>query len=414
MDIPQSSLRFAYNILVASLFIFISYIVNRPIQGHKLSIGRLFFSGAHDIKYQATIASATYTFTFTTASLTWRLHLPRATDPRWCTITCDSIFYTSTTGDVSTERLETVLWFFPVFFRYTAGPWVNITLDGLRIRVRRSTETPYFIQKLRENLVGTFLTGEILRADVFRTTFRFAGLSERPELKPEGYTRPKDMLHAEEPSEDTEDGESVRTSDDDGYASAGDSEEVERCDGEDEEQGKEDRKYRTQPLTPYHDDEMAFNVLARTLHINNHEGRIYTFGRIDSQIRRDWTRDRGSLVLVAEECRWVHVHFPFERVAPRTGFTQLLSSFFHFPIDLVRTFNYPVSSTDLYITRVDVTFDSFRLRDAELLRQGFSLIRQKTMTSGIDFSDMFLDAVMHACRPAPGSDGAHEGEDGRD
>ncbi len=40
---------------------------------------------------------------------------------------------------------------------------------------------------------------------------------------------------------------------------------------------------------------------------------------------------------------------------------QLLSSFLHFPIDLVRTFSLPVSSTNLYITRVDVTFDTFRV-----------------------------------------------------
>ncbi|RPD69397.1 hypothetical protein L226DRAFT_555218 [Lentinus tigrinus ALCF2SS1-7] len=322
MDIPQSSLRFAYTILVSSLFAFLSYVLDRPINGHKLSIGRFCLFGAYDIKYKATVFSETYTFTFTAASLTWRFHLPSASNPRWCTLTCDSIFYTSTTGDISTASLETIL----------------------------CTETPYFIQRLRENLVGTFLTGEVLRADVFRTTFRFAGLSERPEEKP--------------------------------------------------------------PLTAHDDDEMSFAVLARGLHINNREGRIYTFGRIDSQIRRDWVRDRGSLALVAEECRWVHVYFPFEYVAPRSGFTSLLSSLFHFPIDFVRTFNYPVSSTNLYVTRLDVTFDRFRLRDAELLKQGFSLVQEKSITSGIDWSDVFFDAVMHACKPA--DEPQPEDGDGRD
>ncbi|RPD64549.1 hypothetical protein L227DRAFT_518868 [Lentinus tigrinus ALCF2SS1-6] len=357
MDIPQSSFRFAYTILVSYLFTLLSYVLNRPINGHKLSIGRFSLFGAYDIKYKATVFSETYTFTFTAASLTWRFHLPSASNPRWCTLTCDSIFYNSTTGDISTASLETILWFFPVFFRQTAGPWANITIDGLRIRVHRSTETPYFIQRLRENLVGTFLTGEVLRADVFRTTFRFAGLSERPEEKPVG-------------------------------------------------------KYCTKPLTAHDDDEMSFAVLARGLHINNREGRIYTFGRIDSQIRRDWVRDRGSLALVAEECRWVHVPFPFECVAPRSGFTSLLSSLFHFPIDLVRTFNYPVSSTNLYVTRLDVTFDCFRLRDAELLKQGFSLVQEKSITSGIDWSDVFLDVLMHACKPA--DEPQPEDSDGRD
>ena len=40
-----------------------------------------------------------------------------------------------------------------------------------------------------------------------------------------------------------------------------------------------------------------------------------------------------------------------------------------------------------------------QLRDAELLRQGFALVREKSITSGIDWSDVFLDALMDACKP---------------
>ena len=301
MDVPQSPLPLAYSILVSAFYALLSYLLNRPFHGHKLSIGRLTLSGAHNIKYSATVDYATYTYTFTAASLSWRFHLPRASDPCWCTITCASIFYASSTGDISTTCLEVVLWFFPVLFRHTAGPWANVNIDGLRVRVFRSTETPYFIQRLRENLVGTLLTGEVLRADVFRTTFRFAGLSERPEDKPVAYPKSDEGLGTSD-DEDTSDSE---------YQEADDEEEEEN----------EDSKYRTKPLKPYDEDEMSFAVLTRGLHINNREGRIYTFGRIDSQIRRDWVRDRGSLALVAEECRWVRVHFPFERVAPRAGFT---------------------------------------------------------------------------------------------
>lgn len=39
----------------------------------------------------------------------------------------------------------------------------------------------------------------------------------------------------------------------------------------------------------------------------------------------------------------------------------MLASLLHFPIDLVRTFNDPSSSLNLYVTRLDVTFDSFRV-----------------------------------------------------
>lgn len=40
---------------------------------------------------------------------------------------------------------------------------------------------------------------------------------------------------------------------------------------------------------------------------------------------------------------------------------QLVSSILHFPIDLVRTFNNPIGSVNLYATRLDVTFDAFRV-----------------------------------------------------
>ena len=65
-------------------------------------------------------------------------------------------------------------------------------------------------------------------------------------------------------------------------------------------------------------DELRFNLVARALHIVDGTGRVYAFGAVDSQLRRDWTADRGSFALVAEDCRWVRVPFAFERVARRT------------------------------------------------------------------------------------------------
>ena len=41
---------------------------------------------------------------------------------------------------------------------------------------------------------------------------------------------------------------------------------------------------------------------------------------------------------------------------------QLFSSFFHFPSDLIRTFKHPVNNANLYVSRLDVTFDAFRVR----------------------------------------------------
>ncbi|KAI0352223.1 hypothetical protein OH77DRAFT_1523491 [Trametes cingulata] len=394
---PDSSLVFAARLFFFIACAFWSYLLNRPVGGHRLRIGRLSWSAAHDIRYEGTLYAKSYSFAYSAASLTWAFHRPRPADPRWLTVTVHDILYTSSTGDVSTARLETVLWFFPVLFRWTAGPWADVTIDGLRIKVQKSTATPYWIQRLRENLVSTFLTGEFLRADVFRTSVRFAGLSEHEEDKPKAYTDPRSKLAAEEPGEDEGDEEEEEecgccapssTRGSNGHATYAHQEEADALADAD--------AYKTQPLRAVDDDELRFSALARRVHINNTEGRIYTFGAIDAQMRRNWAEDRGSFAMVAEECRWVKVHFPFERVAPRAWFTQLLSSLLHFPIDLVRTFNYPVSSMNLYVTRVDVTFDSFRLRDAELVRQGFSLAREKAITSNIDWSDVFFDALVDA------------------
>ncbi|KAI0707615.1 hypothetical protein C8Q76DRAFT_859880 [Earliella scabrosa] len=420
MEIPQSSLGVSLNILTASFFALLSYLFDTPVRGSRLTIGRLAFSAAHDIHYEAIVGNKTYTFAFNASSLTWRFHLPRAPNPRWATITCNSIYYTSTTGEISTARIEVILWFFPVLFRQTSGPWVNVTLDDLRIKVYHSSATPYFVQRLRENLVGTMLTGEVLRADVFRTSMRMSGLTERPRDKPTGFTQPGDKLYAGEPAaerhgdrgedepneveegDDTDNTDYTEDTDDTDDGCESDSDAVEEDEGAPYGHTNElsfESEDPTKPLRRHNDDELCFSVLARQLHIHNTEGRIYTFGSIDSQIRRDWTQNRGSLAMVAEECRWVHVHFPFERVAPRSWWTQLFSSFFHFPSDLVHTFKHPVNNANLYVSRLDVTFDSFRLRDAELLKQGFYLIREKSITARVDWSDVFFDAITHAIAP---------------
>ncbi|KAI0801527.1 hypothetical protein C8Q74DRAFT_1314635 [Fomes fomentarius] len=398
MQIPNSSLGVALNILASAFYALLSYILGVPVHGHRLTIGRLALSAAHDIRYEATLGEndKPYSLSFKASALTWRFHVPRAPNPRLCVLTMRSIYYTSTTCDISSAQLEAVVWFFPVLFRQTSSPWTDITLDDLRILVYTSTETPYFIRCLRQNLVSTLLTGEVLRADVFRTSMRFSGLTEHPEDKPTGFTRPTHKPSTDEPDgyrhKDEVEDEAVETDDDEnGYASDSDSDSDTKVISDEHASVRQ-----TQPLKTQDDHEICFNIIARQLLMHNTEGRIYSLGRFDSQVRRDWTQNRGSFVLVAEECRWVHVHFPFERVVPRSWLAQLCSSLFHFPIDLVRAFNYPVSGTNLYVTRLDVTFDSFRLRDAELLKQGFSLIREKSTTSHIDWSNVFLDAITQA------------------
>lgn len=324
----HSALLSVWHLLLYVLSAFLSYLLNYPINGQHLRIGRLSLFAAYDIRYEGTLYDKAYSFKYTSASISWRVSLPRSDNPRWLTITARDILYTSSSGDISTTTLETVLWFFPFLFRFTAGPWANVSVDGLCIRVQKSTATPYWIQVMRETLVSTFLTGEFLRADVFRTTVRFAGLSEHPDDKPAAYTDPNGVPL--DPRSSTENGSGDRSDDD---AAEDDDDEpcgccapgsAARSNGistythqEEADAFARADENKTGPLRVEDEDEVRLGALARRVHINDTQGRMCTFGSIDAQLRRNWAEDRGSFAMVAEECGWVRVHFPFERVAAR-------------------------------------------------------------------------------------------------
>lgn len=60
----------------------------------------------------------------------------------------------------------------------------------------------------------------------------------------------------------------------------------------------------------------------------------------------------------------------------------------------------------MHVPRLDVTFDRFRLRDADLVRQGAIFLRREYVTfqdqQGMDISgflqDMFWEGVLGKCR----------------
>ncbi|TBU58122.1 hypothetical protein BD310DRAFT_820081 [Dichomitus squalens] len=333
----ESSLELFCAVLVSVFYSAISYLLGRPFFGHRLSIGRLTLWTARDVHFEAALFSKTYRCSFRIPLIAWSFHIPRSVEPRWCTITLHDIFYKSPTGDISIGRFELVLWFFPVFFRQSTQPWGNVVIDDFRVLVFRSIQTPYYIHRLREKLVSALLTGDVMRCDMARTTCRFSGVS--------------DLVS--------------------------------------------DGRYTTVPMRTSDKDEMCFSWLSRQLHIYNCDSRVYAFGSIDAQVRRSWSEDRGSFVMNAEELRWVHVPYPFEMVSPRGGLTQLFSSLFHFPLDLMRIIHSPSTSVNLLITRLDVRFDAFRIRDAEMLRQGLLLLREKAKANNIHWNDLFVDALAY-------------------
>ncbi|KAL6307791.1 hypothetical protein BKA93DRAFT_823130 [Sparassis latifolia] len=350
-----------------------------------LTIGHfsLLTLSVHDVRYESSLFSGTYSFLFTCSHIALRFHLPTRRHPRWFTFSAKSMFYTCTTADISVSSLDTTLWAFPLLLRQTAGPWANVVLDGLRIRVYRSNATPEWIRRLRENLIGTICTGEILRLDDFWTNVELSGLSDTVLVS-----------KLSGGSADHYDGGEERV------ANAAGEEEITDSDADWEEEAKEevDPRKGEKPLLPvflHGKDEMRMSAFARQLHLHNTEARIYTFGRVDAQLRRDWNEDKGSFVMVAEEARWVRVHWTYQREV--TGFwTQLFTSLMQFPLDLSNVLRFPMGTINLYVTRADITFDEFRIRDAELIKQAFSIIREKTRLSDIPWGDVFFDALVAA------------------
>jgi len=242
--------------------------------------------------------------------------------------------------------------------------------------------------------VGAVLEGEIYRMDDFKTSVRFSGMSEADveEKAPDGSA-------AEAADGDVysgvQDGE-VKTEDvgcdDDGPpGTCVDSLTGQHEDSKIVQSGSKD--FRAQSDHPADQDEMCISAYARQLHLNNFEGRAYSFGAVDAQFRRNWTADRGSFVLIAKESRWVRVHWTFEREKTKSWWFQVFSSILQFPYDLAHALHYPMTSINLYVSRVDAHFDDFRTRDAELVLQSISVIREKMFQADIQWQDVLVDGI---------------------
>jgi len=97
--------------------------------------------------------------------------------------------------------------------------------------------------------------------------------------------------------------------------------------------------------------------------------------------------------MVARGCRWVKVPWIYEMDAAPSFWMQLASSILHFPYDLTHVVNYPMTTINLYIPRADITFDNFRLRDAELVPQSLAVVEEKLVNSNIQWPDLFADVI---------------------
>ena len=303
------------NILLCALAAVASLVLRRQVGQHILRIGKIVLLdlSLNDVHYSGTLYDQTYHFTFTSARLVLRFHWPTKFCPRWLTFRTKDVLYRSSTADISAGDLSVTLWFFPFLFGQTAGPWINVGIDDFRIRVFGSHATPKYIKLLRQNLVGTVLGGKILKLDDFGTSVRCSGFTEsavESEVDPDADGKNE---HREKvPSTVPQDGPyHEKLGDPDGAAD----ESIAGENGGFKDSSRKVPEKRSAEAVPYinrEQDEVRISAYARGLMMDNTEGRVYTFGSVDAQLRRNWVANRGNFVMIAKESRWVRVPFSHE------------------------------------------------------------------------------------------------------
>ncbi|KAF8891177.1 hypothetical protein CPB85DRAFT_1332555 [Mucidula mucida] len=130
---------------------------------------------------------------------------------------------------------------------------------------------------------------------------------------------------------------------------------------------------------------------------NTFNHRMYTFGQIDGELRRNWDNDYGALYLLAQNCRWTL--YPVD--ANNWHLWQIFYKTISFLPDVLPKFiQNPLTIGDLFIDRCEVTFAHFRLRDAELLKQGGTMLKinldralRQNAFQGFSW-DIFMDALI--------------------
>jgi hypothetical protein len=240
-------LFFLLFLLLISFLLLYSRISDHKITIKRVQLGLLTFS-IFEVGYERHSTESH----FACSKTMLHLHLPRPSAPYWGTFTVCDMEYIDSDCHISASQLDAKLWFFPLFFRFTAGPWITVQLDDLRIRVFSSSDTPYYIKAMRQDLIAAISKGEILRLDDFKLDCNLGGLS-------------KAMLGDYEADKGVE--------------------------------------------------EVRISVSGTQCHIVTAERRYYTFPDVVAQLRRNWVRDNGTFVMIAKNSKWSRIHSPYQRYA---------------------------------------------------------------------------------------------------
>jgi len=234
---------FMLSSLIALLFTSAFFFLRRF--GHVVTVCRMTLFTLQGLTY----TTPTFSTSIDNLSLEW--HWPRRKSPYWLIITCNKSDYKDAGCYISLDRGVVKMWFFPRYFRVTAGPWIEARLEGFTIHVTTSKRIPGYIDRLKKNIVHSVVNGETIRLHELKTKIILGEARE------------------DYPREDVD--------------KAGVNE-IEVHD-----------KVRICMST------LQWHILAPW------SSRMYSYDELVAELRRSWMADRGSLVLIAKDCRWTKI-----------------------------------------------------------------------------------------------------------
>ncbi|KAF9566977.1 hypothetical protein CPC08DRAFT_627706 [Agrocybe pediades] len=258
----------------------------------------------------------TFVISVDTLGIEW--HWPSKDSPYWMIMTAKNYVYKDSTCQVSLSRGMAKLWVLPVYFRVTAGPLIDVTLEVFAVRIATSKQPPGFVGRLRKNVIHSIFHGSTVRLHELSTKIMIGG--ERPIGRTKTF--------------ESNDSEAL--------------------------------------------EELRVRISASQWHIlTPWSHRIYSYDDLSAELRKSWTRGSGSFTLIAKECRWTKVNtFGMGKEQISGPISVLSSSLFrmmrHLPQTFCRIYADPFSMVNIHAVSCDITFCDFRLRDADLLTEMLS------------------------------------------
>ncbi|EIN14247.1 hypothetical protein PUNSTDRAFT_49056 [Punctularia strigosozonata HHB-11173 SS5] len=329
-------------LLVASVLSIATWLFcGNSLLGHRLRISHVRL-GLHaliveGVRYRYTgRGQVDVHYDFSVERLSFRLHVPTPSHPRYASFGAGNLSASDPLYEYSLSEATLTLWVFPCLFGVTAGSWASLALSEFRMIVKSSRSTPWWVAAIRRNVVHSLLTGEVLRCDHFRSAARMQPL---PSLDEYGHID----KHPEQ-------------------------------------------------------DEVTIQTTWERLHLLNHEQyRMYTWQEMNSGLREDWVDGRGFLKIVSKDVKWVRVHK--QEPLHRPSLWSIMNALVDFSGELLALTQQPSHRLDIYLSECSVVFQDFRIRDAELYKQGMALLSGKFFSAKEEIKDQLWDALVELIAP---------------